>query len=180
MRLLAAITPYKTPTVREGLPHSTQRGITLLEMLIVVTIIALLAGISYPSLSRSIESLRLNSAARQVAGFTNTAMSRAERLQDAVELMVSKADNSLEARSLSGGYRERIQLGRDIHIVSVQPESPAGDETDIRTFVVYPGGAPPAFGIELENNDGRRRSIALDPITGAPQIKTVEAPAPGS
>ena len=40
-----------------------RQGVTLLEMLIVVALIGLLAGISFPSVSAGLETLRLASAA---------------------------------------------------------------------------------------------------------------------
>ena len=50
----------------------TRRGVTLVEMLIVVAIVGLIAGISFPAVSSGLESLRLpiqanQDAAREVA-----------------------------------------------------------------------------------------------------------------
>jgi len=41
---------------------NNRRGVTLLEMLIVVALIGLLAGITFPAVTSGIDSLRLNSA----------------------------------------------------------------------------------------------------------------------
>ena len=150
-------------------------------MLIVVAIVVLLAGITYPALAGGINSLRLNTAARTVASFANLSVSRAERFQDTVELIISAKDNSLEARAVKGAFQEKIQLGPDVRIAKILPDDGLGaEDAQVRTFMVYPGGAPPSFGVELENRDAHRRKVVLDPITGAPTITAVQAPPPGS
>lgn len=163
-------------------PSHAGRGITLIEMLIVVSIIALLAGIAYPSLATGIQTVRLNTAARDVASFADLAISRAERLQQPMALTVSKSANSLGMRSLAGGYTRRLDLGPDIRIVKVLPDEPLAPNRGLRIIFLYPGGAPPMFGIQIENRDAKQRLISLDPITGVPKIASVAAPeeAPGS
>ncbi len=149
-----------------------------MEMMIVVTIIVLMSGIAYPSVASGIETLRLNSAARQVAALENTAVSRADRLQDAVELTISRRDNWLEARSASGELVGRLQLGSDIRITKILPADDADAMANDRVFFLYPGGAPPALGVELRDRDAKFRVVSVDPITGVPKIEAQEqAPA---
>ena len=76
-----------------------QRGVTLIEMLVVVTLIALVAGLSFPSVSAGVDSLRLRSASDAIVGFLNTALARADRHQQVVEITVLPAENALVARS---------------------------------------------------------------------------------
>lgn len=141
-------------------------------MIIVVTIIVLLSGIAYPSVATGVRSLRLDSAARDIAALENTCVSRAQRLQDAVELTISHSDNSLEARSVSGAdFHERLQLSKDVHLRRILPIEETAPEEDTRTFYIYPGGAPPAIGVEIESRDAKLRVISLDPVTGVPSVK---------
>src|SRR5947208_1406758 len=51
-----------------------QAGVTLIEMMIVVTLIALVAGLSYPSLSSGLETLRLRSASDAIVALLNTSV----------------------------------------------------------------------------------------------------------
>src|SRR5260370_9542951 len=71
------------------------RGITLVEMLIVVTIIGLIAGISFPAVSSGLDSLRLRSASDSLVSFLNAALNRAERRQEVSEIAISTQENAL-------------------------------------------------------------------------------------
>jgi prepilin-type N-terminal cleavage/methylation domain-containing protein len=150
-------------------------GVTLIEMLIVMAIIGLLAGISFPAVSSGIDSLRLSSASDAVVSFLNAGLNRAERRQQLVEIVVSKADRSLTMRSSEPGFLRRIELPEGVTIVSILPESPDEREPG-RSFVLYPGGAVPRLGLELANRRGVRRIVRVDPITGAPRIERLEGP----
>ena len=56
---------------------SSQRGFTLLDIIVVVSIIAVLAAIAVPSVAASLDGMRLGQAARQVEREMQTAKSRA-------------------------------------------------------------------------------------------------------
>lgn len=135
----------------------TERGVTLIEMLIVVTLIALAAGISYPSVAAGLESLRLRSASDAMVGFLNIALDRADRRQQAVEIRISPTEEKLTARSADNIFARELRLPEHIHMVS---------PTDARRFLLYPGGAIPALKIEIATEGGRRRMVSVDPITG--------------
>ncbi|HZU26664.1 MAG TPA: prepilin-type N-terminal cleavage/methylation domain-containing protein [Bryobacteraceae bacterium] len=159
--------------------RSNRAGVTLMEMMIVVTIIVLLSGIAYPSVASGIRSLQLDSAARDIAALENISVSRAARLQDAVELTISRKDNALEARSIAGDFHQSLDLGKDVRIARITPENPDG-QPESRSFFIYPGGAPPAIGIAIENRDLNERVITLDPITGVPRVVKAHAQESGS
>src|SRR5271157_1465198 len=69
------------------------RGVTLMEMLVVVCIIALISAVVLPSVAAGIESVRLRTASDSIAGFLNAAVNRAERLQQAVVVVISVREN---------------------------------------------------------------------------------------
>lgn len=150
-----------------------------MEMMIVVTIIVLLSGIAYPAVASGIRSLRLDSAARDIAALENISVSRAGRLQDAVELTISRAGNTLEAQSMGGDFHQTLELGKDVRITKILPDDEMS-EADPRTFFIYPGGAPPAIGVEIENRDLNERIVTLDPITGVPKVTSARAQENGS
>ena len=76
-----------------------QRGITLIEMLIVLTLIALVAGLSFPSAASGVEGLRLRSVSDSVVSFLNAAMDRASRREQVIEIWIAPKDNVIIARS---------------------------------------------------------------------------------
>ena len=142
----------------------SNRGITLIEMMVVVTLIALLASLTFPSVSSGLDSLRLRSASDSILALLNTATYRAERRQQAVELVISPKENTITARSADLGFSRRVELEKGIHILGVTPGvAPSGAS---RQFLIYPGGTVPAIDIEIATTAGHRRTIAVDPITG--------------
>jgi general secretion pathway protein H len=153
--------------------EARRRGVTLLEMLIVVGIIALLAGISFPTVTAGLETLRLNSACDSLVAFFNEALSRAERRQEVVEVTVVKSEGRLTMRSSRAGFGRRLDLPDGITISSVLPEA-KGDADAPRVFALFPGGTAPRFGIEIGGTRNKRRIVRVDPMTGVPKIETVE------
>src|SRR5579884_3743583 len=81
-------------------------GVTLLELLIVITLMSLLAGLAYPSASAGLDTIRLRAASDQAVSFLNAALDRAQRRQQVVELRLSPAENALAARD--GRRREVV------------------------------------------------------------------------
>jgi prepilin-type N-terminal cleavage/methylation domain-containing protein len=149
-------------------------GVTLIEMLVVVALISLMVGISYPAITSGIDSLRLNAATNGVVSFLDTGLSRAERRQQMVEITISKADNSIEMRSSEPGFFHKLQLPDGISIVQVLPQLPENPDQK-RTFLLYPGGTVPALGLQLINRRNVQRIVRVDPITGVPRVETPES-----
>lgn len=140
-------------------------GITLIEILIVSAIIALIGGISYPSIVAGVDSMRLRSASDQVVAFVTQAMDQAQRKQLPVEFRVAPKLNRLAAHSMDSTFDKVLVIDDPVHLVSAQ-----GGE-DERRFVLFPGGTPPAVRIELETKDKRRRTVTVDPLTGFAEAK---------
>lgn len=149
---------------------SKQRGITLIEMLIVMALIALVAGMAAPSLSSGLDSLRLRSSSDAIIGFLNTALARADTRQQVVEILISPQDGMLTANSGDHGFSKRLEIASPIKILAVRPALADGeDQGRTRRFLVYPGGAVPKISIEIGNSAGRKRLVSIDPVTGVPQ-----------
>ena len=154
----------------KGARRRLEAGITLIEMMIVVTIIALVAGVSYPSITSGLDSLRLRSATNSIVSLLNTALDRADRRQQAVEILISPKEEAIIARSVDPGFNHRIDLQDAIRITSVLPAAEV-DPAETRRFLLYPGGTVPRIAIELTNSSGRKRLVSIDPVTGVPQAK---------
>ena len=148
-----------------------ERGVTLIEMLIVVAIIGIMVGITFPAIGSGIESLRLSAASDGVAGFLQSSLTRTERSQRMMELTISRADSSL---TLAGeNFQRRYELQEGVKIVEILPVLPI-DPALPRRFLLYPGGAPPRIALRLVNRNGAERMVSLDPITGVARIERVE------
>ncbi len=146
--------------------RSTQAGVTLVEMLVVVAIVAIVAGISFPSLAGGLESIRLKSATDSTASFLNGALNRVERRQEVLEVVIDPKQNLILLHSTEPGFERKLELPQGITI--------AGDE---RHLILMPGGTAPRAAITLTNAKGRRKLVMIDPITGVPVIRDEAPPA---
>ena len=142
-------------------------------MMIVVVLVGLLAGVTFPAVSAGIDSLRLTAATDSLVSFFNDGLNRAERRQQAVELTISKAGRALSLRSTEPGFEKKLELPPRITLVAVLPEPPEPDDQP-RRFMLYPGGTVPRVGVEIANARNVRRIVRIDPITGVPQVERVE------
>ena len=153
-------------------PRSLVRGITLIEMTITLAIIGLIAGISLPAVSAGLDSVHLTTASQSVAGFINAGVTRAERSQQPVELVISPRDNLLSLYTNDPAFKRELRLPSGITLQAVLPEIP--ESTDpVRRIVLLPGATVPGIGVQLGNGHGTRRMIRLDPMTGFPRVESV-------
>lgn len=148
--------------------HRRENGVTLIELLIVTAIIGLIAGLSFPSTAAGMEALRLRSAGDSVVNLLNTAIDRAERRQQVIEIWISPQDNVVIARSPDLAFSRRLELPDNFRITDISPAAQVAP-SEPRRFLLYPGGTVPRLGIELTASSGRKRLISVDPFTGTPR-----------
>jgi prepilin-type N-terminal cleavage/methylation domain-containing protein len=138
------------------------RGVTLLEMMIVVTIIGVIAGISFPALTAGLAGIRLSSAAGSAASFLTSAMNTVERHEQPAAIVISPKLNRLAVYTAASGDTpaQKLDLPPGIAL--------EGDEP--RRVLLFPGGAFPRIAIVLRSEKGGRRSVEIDPVTAVPKI----------
>jgi prepilin-type N-terminal cleavage/methylation domain-containing protein len=138
-------------------------GVTLLEMLIVVTIVATIVSVSFPALTAGLAGIRLSSASGTVASFLTSTMNNVDRREQAAAILVEPKANVIEVFTAASGEKasETLKLPRGVAI--------EGDEN--RRFLLFPGGAFPRISISLKNEKGARKSIEIDPVTAVPKIR---------
>jgi hypothetical protein len=122
-----------------------------------------------PSLNAGLDAIQLSTSADTVASFLGASLTRADRLNQVVEVTISARDNVLIARTNNAANTRRLELPTGVRIAAVLPA--AGENEPIRRFYVLPGGAAPRVGVELRTARGGRRLVRLDPITGSPEIE---------
>ena len=143
-------------------------------MLVVVALISLMVGISFPAITSGIDSLRLNAATNGVVSFLDSGLSRAERRQQVVEITISKADNSLEMRSSEPGFFRKLQMPEGVSIVQVLPPLPDNPDATAQFPALSRRHRAPA-GLAIDQSPERPARGAGGPITGVPHV---EAAAP--
>ena len=151
-------------------------GVTLIEMMVVVALISLMVGISFPAITSGIDSMRLKAATNSVVSILDAGLSRAERRQQVIEISISKPDNSIEMQSSEPGFSRKLQMPEGVSIVQVLPQLPENPENPdaTRTFFLYPGGTVPPLGVQLINRRNVQRVVRVDPITGVPRVEAPE------
>jgi prepilin-type N-terminal cleavage/methylation domain-containing protein len=143
--------------------NNGRRGITLLELIVVVAIIGLIVGLSFPAISAGLDSVRMVSATDSVAAFLNAAVNRAQRRQEAVEVIIDYKANQLSAYSNDPSFARELKLPDGILLESETQEP--------RRIILLPGGAVPGIAIPLMNRRGGHRIVRLDPMTGYPRVE---------
>ena len=157
----------------------TSRGVTLVEMLIVVSIIGLIVAVSFPAFSAGIDSVRMSSATGMVSSFLNSAVNRAERRQQAVELIVTPKENLLTMYTNEPGFERKLKMPDGISIQAVLPAFDDEAPDSPRQLMLLPGATAPGIGILLANQHGSRRIVRLDPMTGFPRIESLDSESKG-
>ena len=139
-------------------------------MMIVVTIIAIVAGVSTPALTSGLDSLRLTTASGSAASFLTAAMNRVERREEPAAIVITPAANLLATFTATSGAQpaSHLDLPAGIHIDAFP------DGADSRRYLIFPGGTVPAVALVLRNDKGARRWIHVDAITGVPDIRREE------
>jgi hypothetical protein len=138
--------------------------------MVVVALISLMVGIAFPALTSGIDTLRLNAATSGIVSFLNSGLNRAQRRQQMVEITVSKTANTLEMRSTEKEFHRKLEMPGGVSITHVLPEFQDNPDAP-RTFILYPGGTVPGFGVQLINRRNVERIVRVDPITGVPSVE---------
>ena len=154
--------------------RAAARGVTLVEMLVVLTIIGLITSVSAPSISAGLDSVRLASASESISTFLNAAVTRADRRQQAIEVLILPKENRLAMYSNEPGFSRELRMPPGVKIETILPK--IDDSTDLqegRRVILLPGGTAPGIGVQIANGHGSRRIIRLDPMTGFPRVESV-------
>ena len=92
-------------------------------MLIVVTIIAVVAGVSVPSITTGLASVRLASAAGTVASFLTSSMNRVDRHEESAAIVITPEENALRVFTAASGDKpdRTLALPQGIHVEGDAP-----------------------------------------------------------
>lgn len=143
-----------------------RKGFTLVELIVVLAILAGCAALVAPSVSRTVASARLRTAASDVR--STFARARA--------LAVASARERSAVFDLSKG-----EFGVDNEAVRFLPETirlgavlPGGDRRDRGSvrFRFFPDGGGDEAEISVTAQDGGMLRVTVDPLTGLPEAGT--------
>lgn len=133
-----------------------QAGVTLIEVLVSISLIALFVGLASSSVLAGFSSLQLKSVASEAAAFVTTAANQADRKQEPIVFHITQDGQSIMTKFLHSGVVRRLELPRGIRI-----ENPPDEQ-----ILFYPGGGAPNILLRLVSDRGARRTISFDPMVG--------------
>lgn len=132
-------------------------GVTLIELLIVMGIVALVAGIAYPNVSAGLDGIRLKTTANRAGSFWSAARQRADRYQQVVQVVVDPKQLELRATSVDGQWRDSLPIDNHLHIQ--MPHERA-------VYFLYPGAPSPKFELLLGAEDATFAGVRVNVLTG--------------
>jgi Tfp pilus assembly protein FimT len=150
-----------------------ENGITLLELILVLVIMALVLGLSYPSMSRGTSILNLNTATRDVLNTFRFARERAVSEQMTMLLVIDRNGRKFELANVLGEPMRAYTLPDGIQIQRmVRAGSEVKDDVMIVRFA--PNGNLENVSIRLAAARGASRiQITSDPLFGGARVEPV-------
>ena len=139
---------------------SAVRGITLIELLVAMAIIALMVSISYPTMTRGLDGIRLKTAVDRAGTFFNAARQAADRRQEPVQFTVDPKRNQLTTLSADGAWEDHLVLDKSTKMAF---------PSKMQSLILYPGDPPPEFRLLLKSPDGASAGLKVNVFTGVPE-----------
>ena len=137
----------------------SQRGVTLIELVVVLVILSIALSVVIPSIGNSYDSWALRSAARHTVAFFRQASDSARR--EGIDLALYYDDHRLLLFRNGSRYKE---LGIS-ESISVQPQKPNG------AVLLSTGQIVSTEQFVLENTHGRKAFVVFGPLPGQVELK---------
>ena len=142
----------------------TGRGFTLIEMMVVITILAMLAALVMPRVAAVKQSSDFRVREEAIRRFPSQALAAARESRATVTLRVDGSDLILERPSADdAGNAEEIRR-TSLGSFAVSGATQSGESTDAASFEwkVYPDGTAEAATLEINEGSGSR-TLQLTP-----------------
>lgn len=156
---MRALTTYQSRS------RSRLAGFTLLELLIVITLIGLLMSVVLPSIGRVLPGVQLHRSATELAAVLRSARSKAVR---SARIVTVEFDPELGEYGIGGG-KQRYEYGGELRWLDADFAELQRNADEQPRVQFFPHGGSSGAQMALENN-GREYQINVNWLTGAVQI----------
>ena len=151
------------------------RGFTLVEILLVMTIIGVVISLALPSIGPGLNTLQLQTTARQVAAALRQTRYKAIREQKPYWLTFDLEFNRLDLLDEGGQYHRSFEFPEGVYLKKVTRLREKTEEEKTKYgFSFLPNGMSPSFEVLLSNRRGREMKVVNDAWTRSPTIEEVE------
>ena len=162
-----------------------QRGFTLLELLIVMSLMALITAVAAPNFGGALLTLQTRSAVKKVSAILRYARNQAVSTQLVHRVVFDFADGQVLLQAVDGSSHNEngssaILSPTDVKQIYLLPEKvtffQAKDvqgevSTEKFTFVFYPAGNSSGGEITLSGKPGHFYAVTVDFVTGITEVK---------
>lgn len=153
--------------IPESINQERQRAFTMLELLVVITIMGLLLAVAVPASVRSYESIQYRQAVRDVITVLASARYRAINSGRAQDVSVDPVANTIEL----SGQRTHLPAGFSMAVHSARELN----RERLGVIRFYPEGGSSGGGIDLERAGGAGVRISVDWLVGRVKQETYVA-----
>lgn len=147
---------------------------TLIEIMVVLVLLALTAGLAIPFAGKGLDSVRSASAGRSLVAFLNDARTRAVNRGVAVDVLYDFEKRSISQRfDEEGAVGSTMVLPRGTVILSVETGGVIYEE-GIRGITFYPMGDSSGGTIYLDGPGGHRYSVKIGMLFASPYLARID------
>jgi type IV fimbrial biogenesis protein FimT len=153
------------------------RGLTLLETMVALAVIAVLMTLALPSFGNMMSRHRLKAAAEQMAADLSELRFLAAQRGQPMHVSLSTGPQWCYALAVAGGCDCRVPQGCQLKTVRAR-EHPGVTLLEGQDLRIDPHPAQGVGGALLQGSDGARLRVALSPL-GRPKVCAPAAAVPG-
>ncbi len=143
-------------------------GFALMEVLVVIILIGLLAGLIIPNMSRGTMGVKIRSTSRDIINIMRLAREDAIREQSIFVVRFDFIEQKIHLCDSFGGSLKEYALDQELlKVESVRIAGMEAQEGDQMDILFYPDGNATEAEVILQVKDGTQRiTLHTDPITG--------------
>jgi type II secretion system protein H len=147
--------------------RQSQAGFTLLELVVVLSILALLAGLVLPGVGRWVDDWKLRGAAERVAQTIRYARTRALYEQRTYLVELDPSENRVRVLEPNSGFNREYNLPREIHWGEERDSS----SSSVLRLILSPGGTVEERTLWLWNPRGTMMKVHMDFLVGGAGVE---------